>query len=175
VKDFHNDLHFKKICPEVKKELAAGGLDDRLATHVASLFIRSPIPVYEKEIAFPCCEKQVADELIEKINSTATSPTKLSRRDSSQNAAADEESKSESQRSSGKEEATSCSSILGEHVTNDDLAGVCSAWFLKCPPIDGNSHFENLQSTNWNSLRFKNPPTEDSDIGWRVEFRPMDI
>ena len=24
-------------------------------------------------------------------------------------------------------------------------------------------------------MRFKNPPTEDSDIGWRVEFRPMDI
>ena len=56
-----------------------------------------------------------------------------------------------------------------------DLAGVCTAWFLKCPPMDGNSHFENIQSTNWNSLRFKNPPTEDSDIGWRVEFRPMDI
>jgi len=41
--------------------------------------------------------------------------------------------------------------------------------------MDGNQHFENLQSTNWNSLRFKNPPTEDSKIGWRVEFRPMDI
>ena len=41
--------------------------------------------------------------------------------------------------------------------------------------MDGSSHFENLQSTNWNSLRFKNPPTEDSSIGWRVEFRPMDI
>jgi glutamate--cysteine ligase catalytic subunit len=36
-------------------------------------------------------------------------------------------------------------------------------------------HFENLQSTNWNSLRFKPPPSADSDIGWRVEFRPMDI
>ena len=32
-----------------------------------------------------------------------------------------------------------------------------------------------MQSTNWNSLRFKNPPTEDTNIGWRVEFRPMDI
>ena len=38
-----------------------------------------------------------------------------------------------------------------------------------------NAHFENLQSTNWNSLRFKNPPSMDSNIGWRVEFRPMDI
>ena len=36
-------------------------------------------------------------------------------------------------------------------------------------------HFENLQSTNWNSMRFKPPPSKDSNIGWRVEFRPMDI
>ena len=55
------------------------------------------------------------------------------------------------------------------------MANLSAAWFLKCPPIAGNCHFENLQSTNWNSLRFKNPPTEDSEIGWRVEFRPMDI
>ena len=48
-------------------------------------------------------------------------------------------------------------------------------WQMKVPPMDGNSHFENLQSTNWNTLRFKNPPTEDTNIGWRVEFRPMDI
>lgn len=46
---------------------------------------------------------------------------------------------------------------------------------MKIPPVDGHSHFENLQSTNWNSLRFKPPPTKDSNIGWRVEFRPMDI
>ena len=62
-----------------------------------------------------------------------------------------------------------------KECTDEVLGGICTAWFLKCPPIDGNSHFENLQSTNWNSLRFKNPPTEDSNIGWRVEFRPMDI
>ena len=28
----------------------------RLATHVSSLFARSPVPVYEKELAFPCCQ-----------------------------------------------------------------------------------------------------------------------
>ena len=37
------------------------------------------------------------------------------------------------------------------------------------------SHFENLQSTNWNSMRFKPPPSKHSNIGWRVEFRTMDI
>jgi glutamate--cysteine ligase catalytic subunit len=35
-------------------------------------------------------------------------------------------------------------------------------------------HFENLQSTNWQHMRFKPPPV-GSDIGWRVEFRPMEI
>lgn len=37
----------------------------------------------------------------------------------------------------------------------------------------GNEHFENLQSTNWQPLRFK-PPPPGTDIGWRVEFRVLD-
>ncbi|KAI9623777.1 hypothetical protein H4Q26_014507 [Puccinia striiformis f. sp. tritici PST-130] len=36
-------------------------------------------------------------------------------------------------------------------------------------------HFENLQSTNWQSVRFKPPPSTSSDIGWRVEFRTMEV
>ncbi|KPI83822.1 putative gamma-glutamylcysteine synthetase [Leptomonas seymouri] len=35
-------------------------------------------------------------------------------------------------------------------------------------------HFENIQSTNWQTVRFK-PPPFGSDVGWRVEFRVMDI
>ncbi|KIK91183.1 hypothetical protein PAXRUDRAFT_831052 [Paxillus rubicundulus Ve08.2h10] len=37
-----------------------------------------------------------------------------------------------------------------------------------------NDHFENLQSTNWQTLRFK-PPPPNSPIGWRVEFRSMEV
>ncbi|VDN22058.1 unnamed protein product [Dibothriocephalus latus] len=33
---------------------------------------------------------------------------------------------------------------------------------------------QNIQSTNWQSMRFK-PPPANSDIGWRVEFRPMEL
>ncbi|KAL1618524.1 glutamate--cysteine ligase [Diplodia seriata] len=40
--------------------------------------------------------------------------------------------------------------------------------------LDKVDHFENLQSTNWQHMRFK-PPPHGSDIGWRVEFRPMEI
>eukprot|EP00002_Diphylleia_rotans_P027933 TRINITY_DN5626_c0_g1_i1.p1 TRINITY_DN5626_c0_g1~~TRINITY_DN5626_c0_g1_i1.p1 ORF type:complete len:629 (+),score=138.36 TRINITY_DN5626_c0_g1_i1:59-1945(+) len=35
-------------------------------------------------------------------------------------------------------------------------------------------HFENIQSTNWQTVRFK-PPPPNSPIGWRVEFRPMEV
>ncbi|BDD61032.1 Zn finger-containing GTPase- Activating Protein for ARF [Monascus purpureus] len=36
-------------------------------------------------------------------------------------------------------------------------------------------HFENLQSTNWQHMRFKPPPPEKPEIGWRVEFRSMEV
>ncbi|WFD30830.1 glutamate--cysteine ligase [Malassezia sp. CBS 17886] len=35
-------------------------------------------------------------------------------------------------------------------------------------------HFENIQSTNWQTMRFK-PPPPGGQIGWRVEFRPMEV
>lgn len=35
-------------------------------------------------------------------------------------------------------------------------------------------HFESIQSTNWQTMRFKPPPPKSS-IGWRVEFRPCEI
>lgn len=38
---------------------------------------------------------------------------------------------------------------------------------------NSNDHFENIQSTNWQTVRFKPPP--NNTIGWRAEFRPMEI
>ena len=35
--------------------------------------------------------------------------------------------------------------------------------------------FEAIQSSNWNDVRFKPPPSLDSSIGWRVEFRSPDV
>lgn len=37
------------------------------------------------------------------------------------------------------------------------------------------AHFENIQSTNWNSVRLKLPPSFSSHIGWRVEFRTTEV
>ncbi|XP_033100705.1 glutamate--cysteine ligase catalytic subunit-like isoform X2 [Anneissia japonica] len=51
-------------------------------------------------------------------------------------------------------------SIFSEHIHQDDSRD--------------SDHFENIQSTNWQTIRFKPPPV-NSTIGWRVEFRPMDV
>lgn len=45
---------------------------------------------------------------------------------------------------------------------------------LKQLDLDKVDHFENLQSTNWQHMRFK-PPLPGNDAGWRVEVRPMEI
>ena len=45
---------------------------------------------------------------------------------------------------------------------------------LQTLDLSKTDHFENLQSTNWQHMRFK-PPPPDNNIGWRVEFRPMEV
>lgn len=79
---------------EHKARLIEGGMDERLATHFAHLFIRDPIVVFSEDL----------EEL----------------------------------------------------------------------DLNKADHFENLQSTNWQHMRFKPPPV-GSEIGWRVEVRPMEI
>ncbi|CAL1683850.1 unnamed protein product [Lasius platythorax] len=51
-------------------------------------------------------------------------------------------------------------SLFSEKVHQDDL--------------EDTDHFENIQSTNWQTMRFK-PPPPNSSIGWRVEFRPCEV
>lgn len=56
VKDFHNDFILsKQTCPASKQMLLENGLDERLANHISMLFLRAPVPAYEKEFMFPCC------------------------------------------------------------------------------------------------------------------------
>lgn len=50
--------------------------------------------------------------------------------------------------------------IYGDHIDQDNEKSA--------------DHFENIQSTNWNTVRFK-PPPPGSDIGWRTEFRSMEV
>ena len=81
---------------EVKKQLVEGGMDERLATHFAHLYIRDPLIIYAKDV--------------ETFN------------------------------------------------------------------LESTAQFELIQSTVWQTVRFKPPPSMISDvIGWRVEFRPMEV
>lgn len=47
--------------------------------------------------------------------------------------------------------------------------------YIQLDDEKSSNHFENIQSTNWQSMRFKPPPADDPKIGWRVEFRPMEV
>ncbi|GAV03361.1 hypothetical protein RvY_13795 [Ramazzottius varieornatus] len=67
-------------------------------------------------------------------------------------------------------------SQLAKHVAHLFIRDPVSLFSEKINQDDEHEtdHFENLQSTNWQTMRFK-PPPPDSTIGWRVEFRPMEI
>lgn len=88
-----NDNHVE-VNQKFFDQLRAEGIDERLAKHIAHLFIRDPLTIFEAMI-------QIDDE-------------------------------------------------------------------------KRSDHFENIQSTNWQNMRFK-PPPPGTDIGWRVEFRIMDV
>lgn len=92
--DVYNDYSQLRMDPKYYAELRNAGIDDLLAKHVAHLFIRDPLVIYENKIE-----------------------------------------------------------IDDAHRTD---------------------HFENIQSTNWQTVRFK-PPPPGSDIGWRVEFRVTEV
>lgn len=87
------------VDPEFKQQLRDAGVDENLAHHIAHLFTRDPLVIFDKSI-------EVDDE----------------------------------------------------KMTN---------------------HFENIQSTNWQTCRWKPPPPRDSPndphIGWRTEFRSMEV
>ncbi|XP_063047749.1 glutamate--cysteine ligase catalytic subunit [Engraulis encrasicolus] len=91
--DKYNDIELT-IDEDINKQLLEGGIDKLLAQHIAHLFIRDPLSLFEEKLHL------------------------------------DDENESD--------------------------------------------HFENLQSTNWQTMRFK-PPPPNSEIGWRVEFRPMEV
>lgn len=64
---------------------------------------------------------------------------------------------------------------LALHVSHLFIRDTVSLFSEKVNQDDENDtdHFENIQSTNWQTMRFK-PPPPNSSIGWRVEFRPCE-
>lgn len=65
--------------------------------------------------------------------------------------------------------------LLAQHVAHLFIRDSVSLFSEKVHQNDeeDTDHFENIQSTNWQTMRFK-PPPPNSTIGWRVEFRPCE-
>lgn len=91
------------------------GVDDLLAQHVAHLFIRDPVSLFQEKI------HQSTDEDTDHFE------------------------------------------VSGNNI----MFSVCV--YLVPPSLS-----QNIQSTNWQSMRFK-PPPPHSTIGWRIEFRPLEV
>ncbi|XP_022790913.1 glutamate--cysteine ligase catalytic subunit-like [Stylophora pistillata] len=66
---------------------------------------------------------------------------------------------------------------LARHVAHlfigDPVASLCLEDLYK-DDEESSDLFENINSTNWQTVRFK-PPQPNSSMGWRVEFRSLDI
>lgn len=65
---------------------------------------------------------------------------------------------------------------LAQHIAHLFIRDTVSLFSEKVHQNDkeDTDHFENIQSTNWQTMRFK-PPPPNSPIGWRVEFRPCEL
>lgn len=65
--------------------------------------------------------------------------------------------------------------LLSQHIAHLFIRDSVSLFSEKVHQNDeeDTDHFENIQSTNWQTMRFK-PPPPNSKIGWRVEFRPCE-
>ncbi|XP_071442481.1 glutamate--cysteine ligase catalytic subunit isoform X1 [Hetaerina americana] len=66
--------------------------------------------------------------------------------------------------------------LLARHIAHLFIRDTVSLFEERLNQDDSkdSDHFENIQSTNWQTMRFK-PPPPNSSIGWRVEFRPCEV
>ncbi|KAG1877248.1 glutamate-cysteine ligase-domain-containing protein [Suillus subluteus] len=66
--------------------------------------------------------------------------------------------------------------MLAKHIAHLFIRDPLAVFFETIDQDDttSNDHFESIQSTNWQTVRFK-PPPPNSPIGWRVEFRTMEV
>ncbi|KAL8671968.1 MAG: hypothetical protein Q9168_003564 [Polycauliona sp. 1 TL-2023] len=62
------------------------------------------------------------------------------------------------------------------HLFSREPAVVFSNDIAMETPTEHLGLFDAFQSTNWHTVRFKPPPSlHQGDVGWRVEFRPMEV
>ncbi|SBS85579.1 gamma-glutamylcysteine synthetase, putative [Plasmodium ovale] len=159
---FYNDIDVV-LNKNVYDKLIKENVDDYLARHVSSLFVRDPIVVFEG--SYSENDIKTVEKRVEELQNRG-------------------EKKKETNYSKGRYgNVVGIGSGSGEgHLNGVYLSEKFD--FLEDyeeKVLSSHQHFENFQSTNWNSVRFKPPPILDnhmngpSSIGWRVEFRTPDI
>ncbi|KAF7684403.1 Glutamate--cysteine ligase catalytic subunit [Astathelohania contejeani] len=138
----YNDLNVP-INEKAYKQLIAGGVDEPMARHIASLFVRDPILIYEDSL-----ERIYPEEINIKKGKIIIQKNKLIIRD-------------------GKKEKIL--SRRGKIIIRKGCIVVDPGW-------EGNTEeFENIQSSNWRSMRFKLPVAHTHHGGWKIEVRPMEV
>ncbi|CAD5212834.1 unnamed protein product [Bursaphelenchus okinawaensis] len=67
--------------------------------------------------------------------------------------------------------------ILAKHIAHMFIRDPLQVFKERIEQDDAKSteHFETIQSSNWMNMRFKPPPPDAPEIGWRVEFRPTEV
>ncbi|KAM0677821.1 hypothetical protein BDAP_001672 [Binucleata daphniae] len=148
--DCYSDLQVK-IHQEGYKILKKSGVDEKMAKHVASLFIRDPILVYknDEKVTLEKKDGEISQQAMGNIPQT------------------DKEAESGHLNT-----ATTSPQIVNEmtSIVNEPT---------QSPPSDVffTDDFENIQSSNWRSMRFKLPSQNGNlkESGWKVEVRPMEI
>ncbi|KAJ8609967.1 hypothetical protein CTAYLR_008091 [Chrysophaeum taylorii] len=75
--------------------------------------------------------------------------------------------------------AAGCDELLSRHIAHlfvRDPLVLFQGMTTELDDDEHTDHFENIQSTNWNSVRWKPPPAPNpANIGWRVELRTMEV
>ena len=80
--------------------------------------------------------------------------------------------------------ASGVDDVLAQHIAHLFVRDPLVMFHGKVTELDdtvATDHFESLQSTNWQTVRWKPPPPSSSHlggsvpIGWRVEFRSMEV
>ncbi|SBT70961.1 gamma-glutamylcysteine synthetase, putative [Plasmodium malariae] len=175
---FYNDIDVvldKNVYDKLRKE----NVDDYLSRHISSLFVRDPMVVFqgsysEKDII--SIEKRLDYHMsmspnpqenkkkFDKIKKGKKRTTYTRMQKEKEDVVVDKNKNKKSNMNS---------------IYLSDSFNFLEDYEEKV--LSSHQHFENFQSTNWNSVRFKPPPILDnhfngpSSIGWRVEFRTPDI
>ncbi|KAM0688133.1 glutamate--cysteine ligase [Conglomerata obtusa] len=199
----YNDLH---VCLHKNSYniLKKNGVDDRMARHVASLFIRDPILVYKTDDMINDTKNSIITEndsskkrKVDNNNLSSDTNNKITNSETNNsisndvtedgiiNVTNDNISHANNVfKKNGTNNNNNVNDVTNNNndVTNGSVESVSNKNYSYDEIVKNNEKFytddfENIQSSNWRSMRFK-LPTQNGNLqesGWKVEVRPMEI